>query len=191
MRLQAPRTALLALSAGLLAACGSGGVQGAAPSPAQVAAVASPSPSLAPALPSPSPPPDVPIPTVSVAPKPAPPPVPIMAHAAMPLTFGLVAVNSPSTRGTVTVVPAMGSYRLSVMVTGLSPGAHSVHLHFGICPSAGVHILVLGTLFADSAGNGSMSAIVRATYVGDGRFLIVYLGPSAGPLAACANLAGH
>jgi hypothetical protein len=114
-----------------------------------------------------------------------------MAPAAMPLTFGLEAVNSPSARGTVTVLPAMGSYRLSVVATGLSPGAHSVHLHFGICPSLGVHILVMGTLFADSAGNGAMSAVVRGNYVGDGRFVIVYVGPSAGRLTACATLAGQ
>jgi hypothetical protein len=114
-----------------------------------------------------------------------------MVPAATALTFGLVAVNSPVARGTVTVVPAMGSYRLSVVASGLSAGAHSVHLHFGNCPGPGVHILVLGTLFADGAGNGSVSAVGRGAFVGDGRFVIVYVGPSAGPLAACANLLGH
>lgn len=94
-------------------------------------------------------------------------------------------------RGQVTITPLVGSYRLLVQATGLIPGSvHSVHLHFGSCPSTGVHISVLGTLVGDAAGSGSLTVIVPRPYSGGGRFVIVYVGPSAGPLAACAQLAG-
>lgn len=84
-----------------------------------------------------------------------------------------------------------GSYRLQVHATGLSPGsAHSVHLHFGNCPSTGVHILVLGMVVADAAGSGSLTVILQGAFFGNGRFVIIYTGPSAGRLAACAQLAG-
>jgi hypothetical protein len=49
---------------------------------------------------------------------------------------------------------------------------------------------VLGTLVADNTGSGSMSATIFRPYTGNGRFVIVYVGPSAGPLAACAQLSG-
>lgn len=93
--------------------------------------------------------------------------------------------------GQVTITPLTGSYRLQVQATGLPPGsAHSVHLHFGNCPSAGVHISVLGTVVADAAGSGSLTMTFQRPFSGNGRFVIIYVGPSAGPLAACAQLAG-
>ena len=101
-----------------------------------------------------------------------------------------MAVNEP-VRGQVTIKPMAGSYRLQVMAAGLPPGsAHSVHLHFGNCPSTGVHITVLGTLVADSSGAASLSVVIGVPYMGNGKFVIVYVGPSAGPLAACAQLGG-
>ncbi|HEV1997136.1 MAG TPA: hypothetical protein VGR61_03270, partial [Candidatus Dormibacteraeota bacterium] len=94
-------------------------------------------------------------------------------------------------RGTVTLTVDgdAGRAQISVVAAGLPPGSlHSVHLHFGSCPSAGAHILVLGTLRADGAGSGSVSANVNAAFVGPGHFVIIYVGPTAGPLGACANL---
>ena len=82
-----------------------------------------------------------------------------------------------------------GRAQVSVFATGLPPGTvHSVHLHFGNCPSAGSHILVLGSLRADSSGSGSVVSNVNSGFVGAGHFVIIYVGPSAGPLGACANL---
>ena len=93
--------------------------------------------------------------------------------------------------GQVTITPMAGAYRLQVQAMGLAPGSvHSVHLHFGNCPSTGVHITVLGTVVADAAGSGSLTVTLVRPYSGAGRFVIVYVGPSAGPLAACAQLAG-
>jgi hypothetical protein len=93
--------------------------------------------------------------------------------------------------GQVRITPMAGSYRLQVQATGLPPGsAHSVHLHFGNCPNAGVHISVVGTLVADAAGSGFLTVIYQRPFSGNGRFVIIYIGPSAGPLAACAQLAG-
>jgi hypothetical protein len=93
--------------------------------------------------------------------------------------------------GQVVVTPAADSFQLQVFATGLPPGSrHSVHLHFGNCPSVGVHLTVLGTLVADNTGSGSMSTTIFRPYTGNGRFVIVYVGPSAGPLAACAQLSG-
>jgi hypothetical protein len=91
--------------------------------------------------------------------------------------------------GTVTVVvTSPSSFTVSVSAAGLAPGsAHAVHLHFGNCPSAGVHIVALNSIFASSAGTGSSSTSVGFAYTG-GRFVIVYAGPNPGPLAACAQL---
>jgi hypothetical protein len=101
-----------------------------------------------------------------------------------------MAVGEPVS-GQVVITPAANQYQIQVFATGLPPGStHSVHLHFGNCPSTGVHIIVLGTLVADSTGSGSISATLFRPYTGNGRFVIVYVGPSAGPLAACVQLAG-
>jgi hypothetical protein len=113
-----------------------------------------------------------------------------MAAAPATLQFPLMAV-SLAVRGQVTITPLAGAYRLQVQATGLTPGSvHSVHLHFGNCPSTGVHISVLGTVVGDAAGSGSLTVTLQRPYSGDGRFVIVYVGPSAGSLAACAQLAG-
>ena len=106
------------------------------------------------------------------------------------MVFPLMAV-AEAVRGQVTITPLAGVYRLQVQATGLAPGSvHSVHLHFGSCPSTGVHVSVLGTVVGDAAGSGSLILTVQRPYSADGRFVIVYVGPSAGPLAACAQLAG-
>jgi hypothetical protein len=100
------------------------------------------------------------------------------------LRFPLVALGGPVS-GQVVVTPGTNQYQLQVFATGLAAGStHSVHLHFGNCPSTGVHITVLGTLLA------SMSVTIFRAYAGNGRFVIVYTGPTAGPLAACAQLSG-
>jgi hypothetical protein len=106
------------------------------------------------------------------------------------LRFPLVAVGEPVS-GQVVVTPGTNQYQLQVFATGLAAGStHSVHLHFGNCPSTGVHITVLGTLLADGSGAASISVTIFRAYAGNGRFVIVYTGPRAGPLAACAQLSG-
>ncbi len=133
--------------------------------------------------PSPSP---VPSPSTTAVPSPPAPPAPPPAPAT--LRFPLVAVSELVT-GQVVIIPGAGSYQLTVNARGLPPGSvHSVHLHFGSCPSTGVHLAVLGTLVADGGGSGSMIVTVSRSYSGSGRFVIVYLGPSAGALAGCAQL---
>jgi hypothetical protein len=98
---------------------------------------------------------------------------------------------SQAVSGSVTITPLAGAYRLQVQASGLTPGSvHSVHLHFGSCPSTGVHISVLGTVVANAAGTGSLTVTLQRPYSGNGRFVIVYVGPAAGPLAACSQLAG-
>jgi hypothetical protein len=100
----------------------------------------------------------------------------------------LVAVSEPVV-GQVVIVPGGGSYQLSVSAGGLPPGSvHSVHLHFGSCPSTGVHLAVLGSLVADAGGSGTMTVTISRPYSGSGRLVIVYVGPSAGALAGCAQL---
>ena len=141
-----------------------------APSPAEI----SPSPS--------------PIATPTVAPVPAAPTPPLQAPPPAPLRFPLVAVSEPIV-GQIAITPGAGSYQLTVSASGLPPGSvHSVHLHFGSCPSAGVHLAVLGTLVANAGGSGSLTVTVARPYSGSGRFVIVYVGPSAGALAGCAQL---
>jgi hypothetical protein len=101
-----------------------------------------------------------------------------------------MAVGEPVS-GQVVITPGANQYQLQVVASGLPPGStHSVHLHFGSCPSPGVHISVLGTLVADRGGAASMSVTLFRSYTGNGRFVIIYVGPSAGPLAACAQLSG-
>ena len=45
-------------------------------------------------------------------------------------------------------------------------------------------------MVADPGGNATLGVTLGVPYQGDGRFVIVYLGPSAGPLAACTQLSG-
>jgi len=114
-----------------------------------------------------------------------------MAPTVQTLSFPLQAVNQPLA-GMALVDSREGSYTLTVQVSGMAPGSvHSVHLHFGTCPTAGVHLLVLGTLHAGPAGTASVVLRLPGTFVGDGRFVIVYVGPSAGPLGGCAQLSGR
>src|SRR5258708_7426458 len=116
----------------------------------------------------------------------APGPAPPAPRAPATLRFPLVAVSELVT-GQVVIIPGAGSYQLTVNARGLPPGSvHSVHLHFGSCPSTGVHLAVLGTLVADGGGSGSMIVTVSRSYSGSGRFVIVYLGPSAGGPAGCS-----
>jgi hypothetical protein len=114
-----------------------------------------------------------------------------MAPVMQAFSFPLQGVNQPIS-GTVSVATLPGAYTVRVQAAGMAPGSvHSVHLHFGGCPSAGIHILVLGSLNANSAGAAVLVATLRGTYMGDGRFVIIYVGPGAGPLGACAGLMGH
>lgn len=176
---QLPRTLARAAAAMvavvLTTGCGAYSSVKAAPAGATGRSVSTPSvsPSPAPATIAPSP---------AVAP---PTPSPTTLH------FELMAVGEPVSGG-VTVTARAGGYTIEVTAAGLPPGsAHSVHLHFGNCPSTGVHIITLGTLRADAQGAGSMIATMAGGYIGDGRFVIVYVGPSAGPLAACSQLSGR
>jgi hypothetical protein len=175
------RTAALGLALVGLAGCGNAAGLAARSLPAAVASVIP--------MPSPSPSPSPTMAPAAVAPAVPAPMVPPRV-AANPLRFPLMAVGEPVS-GEVVVTPAANSYQVQVLARGLPPGStHSVHLHFGNCPSTGVHIVVLGTLVADAGGSGSMSATLFRPYSGNGRFVIVYVGPSAGPLAACAQLSG-
>ena len=118
----------------------------------------------------------------------APPPA-AMAQPA-PVGFQLMPVSGVT--GTVTIqVTSASTFMLTVSASGMAPGStHAVHIHFGNCPSAGVHIVALASMTANSAGMGTSTTTVHSAYKGDGRFLIVYAGPNPGPLAACAQLAG-
>ena len=192
MRIVTLPNGFLVLLTGLLAACGSGvatGATGPRPAAPRALAVASsessaPSPLVTPTASS--------IEVPNTAPTLAPLPVPAVR---MPMalatsaTFGLLAVGDPGARGSVAVTMQPGRAVITVLARGLPAGSvHSVHLHFGNCPSAGSHILVLGTLRADASGSGSVTANVNDVFTGPGHFVIVYLGPNAGTLGACANL---
>ncbi len=145
---------------------------------------------IAPASPSPEPQAIAPSASQPPAPQvPASAPMPATATA-MPLSFALVPVSGVT--GTVTVQQMGGSmFSITVSAQGFaSHSTHAVHIHFGNCPSAGVHIVALAPITANGAGAGSSTTTVHTAYHGDGRFLIVYSGPNPGPLAACAQLAG-
>ncbi|HEV3233945.1 MAG TPA: hypothetical protein VG329_05310 [Candidatus Dormibacteraeota bacterium] len=143
-----------------------------------------------PASPSPEPQTAAPAPPQAAAPAPAGAPVQAMAMSGAPLTFALMPVAGVT--GSVTVQPMGASmFALTVSARGMAPGStHAVHIHFGNCPSAGVHIVALAPVTANGMGAGTSTTTVHMAYKGDGRFLIVYAGPNPGPLAACAQLAG-
>lgn len=192
MRIVTLPNGFLVLLTGLLAACGSGVAAGAsgpgsaAPRALAVASSASSAPSpLVTATASST---EGPNPAPTLAPLPVPAAPMLMAHATS-ATFALRAVGDPGAGGSVAVTMQSGRAVITVLAMGIPAGSvHSVHLHFGNCPSAGSHILVLGTLRADASGSGSVTAGVNAIFTGPGHFVIVYLGPSAGTLGACANL---
>jgi hypothetical protein len=114
-------------------------------------------------------------------PAPAPPRAETLTF---PITAGLV--------GSVSVVPSASSYQITVRAAGMTPGStHGVHLHFGACPSSGVHILALGSLDAGADGKAVLTTRVGMPYQGDGRFVIIYAGAGPGALAGCAQLSGQ
>ncbi len=193
------RLVLGGLIALVLSSCGSVAVSSSAkdaaslPAPSQTSAV----PAGATAVPSPSPvgpQPTAPSPTsapalappVRPAPLPPVPPAPVAIR-----MFGLVPVGGSMTSGSILVQPVNGLLRATLSARGLLPGTvHTVHIHLGTCanPYGGLHLTVLGLMFAASDGTGFLSAPIAPVYLSSGHYLIVYANNAPQRIIACANL---
>ncbi len=187
----ATRAAAAALVLGVvLAACGSTSNSGSGSGGSNNNGYSVPqSVQTAPDTPSPLPQAAAPVPSSAPQQAPAAPAPAAMTRPAS-VSFPLMPVAGVT--GTVTIqVTGASTFSVTVFASGMAPGStHAVHIHFGNCPSAGVHIVALASLTANGPGMATLTTTVHSPYKGDGRFLIVYAGPNPGPLSACAQLAG-
>jgi hypothetical protein len=146
-----------------------------APAPSAPARLATPAPvplTSTPATPALPPPPVVPQPTVRDG------------------AFPLIPFGMRGAVGSVVVSAQGGSFAVTVSARNLAPGSmHTVHLHFGSCAGAylGRHIVVLGTMTANGAGSGTVSASLGFPYA-TGRYVIVYSSLAAVTIIGCADL---
>ncbi len=188
-----PRALLGGLIALLLCSCGSVAISNSAKDASSVLA---PPETSATAVPSPSqvaPQPAAPLPTRSPAPAPVrPAPLPPAPPAPVAIRmFGLVPVGGSMTSGSILVQPVNGLLRATLSARGLLPGTvHTVHIHLGTCanPYGGLHLTVLGVMFAASDGTGFLSAPIAPVYLSSGHYLIVYANNAPQRIIACANL---
>lgn len=106
-------------------------------------------------------------------------------------TFDVRGVGGTRVGGTIHVVKQGSTALLSLNAHGLfARSEHSIHLHAGSCnnPYGGVHLYVLGTLFVNGSGSGTLRASEPFPYVGGRRYVIVYEGLVPSTIVGCANL---
>lgn len=120
---------------------------------------------------------------------------PVTAASTAPVVFSrnfpLVAIGGSRVMGQVQITDRNGSFVAGVSVAGLPPGTlHPIHIHAGSCanPYGGMHLTVLGLLWAGPAGVGSLTTGLAPVYVASGRYVIVYASTSRQVIVGCADL---
>jgi hypothetical protein len=105
--------------------------------------------------------------------------------------------HAPQGYTTLTWSPQTQSLKVTLWLTGLAPDSgHPAHIHSGTCAHTGGIVYSLPTVYADSAGNASMSTTIRGEWIGiphDDWSINVHNGPGMGTDAqyepiVCANV---
>jgi hypothetical protein len=94
--------------------------------------------------------------------------------------FTMTAQNGSGVSGAGTIVKGVGSFTVTVNLTGLKSGSsHVSHLHAGQCAQPGGIAYALQQVIADSSGSASTTSTVLTTYLipSSGWYVNVHHGP--------------
>src|ERR1700686_2317624 len=94
--------------------------------------------------------------------------------------FTMTEQNGSGVSGTGTIVKGVGSFIVTINLTGLKAGSsHVSHLHAGQCAQPGGIAYALQQVIADSSGSASATSTVLATYLipTSGWYVNVHHGP--------------
>jgi hypothetical protein len=96
------------------------------------------------------------------------------------INFTMTAQNASGVSGTGTITKGVGSFTVTIKLTGLKPNSsHVSHVHAGQCAQPGGIAYALQQVLADSSGSATTSSTVLATYVipTSGWYVNVHHGP--------------
>jgi CHRD domain len=94
--------------------------------------------------------------------------------------FTMTQQNASGVSGTGTIVKGVGSFTVTINLTGLMPGSsHVSHVHAGQCAQPGGIAYTLQQVIADSSGSASTTSTVLTTYLipTSGWYVNVHHGP--------------
>jgi len=84
---------------------------------------------------------------------------------------------------------AFGAGSITVSVSGITNGAHQVHVHHDCTGNPNLHITTLGNVFVNPDGMGTQTFMLAPSLRGHGYDLLVYpLGASQGPPSLCSAI---
>jgi hypothetical protein len=118
---------------------------------------------------------------------------PATAPPAPPATVPPTATPAPPTPAPTPPPPAIslafGSGAVTISVSGITNGAHQVHVHRDCTGNPNLHITTLGNVLVNSDGAGSQTFSLAPSLRGRGFDLLVYpLGASQGPPSLCTGI---
>ncbi len=96
------------------------------------------------------------------------------------ITFTMAAQNGSGVFGTGQIVKGIGSFTLTIELTGMAPNSsHVSHLHSGRCAQPGGIAYALQQVIADASGAATVTTTVPAEYTvpGSGWYVNVHHGP--------------
>jgi hypothetical protein len=113
------------------------------------------------------------------------------------ITFTMNAQNASGVSGTGTIVKGVGSFTVTIMLTGLKPNSsHVSHVHAGQCAQPGGIAYALQQVMADASGSATTASTVLTTYLipTSGWYVNVHHGPDFSdadyaPSDSCGDLA--
>ncbi len=111
-------------------------------------------------------------------------------------SFAMTAQNGSGVTGTGHVITELGSFTVSIKLTGLVPNSsHASHVHIGSCASPGGIAYALLQVIADSHGDATATTRVGEDYSlpRTGWYVNVHLGPDVAesenlPSVSCGDL---
>lgn len=118
------------------------------------------------------------------------------AATAPSMPFGMDAQNASGVSGVGHVVTELGSFTVTIQLTGLVPlSSHASHVHIGSCASPGGIAYALLQVIADSQGQATATTRVTEDYSlpRTGWYVNVHLGPNVNeseyaPSVSCGDL---
>jgi type 1 fimbria pilin len=97
-----------------------------------------------------------------------------------PVNFAMVAQNGSTVKGTGQIVESVGSFTVTVKLTGMPAGSsHVSHVHAGHCAAPGGIAYALHTVVADSTGTATTVSTVPVAFAIplSGWYVNVHHGP--------------
>jgi CHRD domain-containing protein len=112
------------------------------------------------------------------------------------INFTMTPQNASGVSGTGQVVKSIGSFTVTINLTGLVPSSsHISHIHSGACAAPGGIAYALQQVIADSSGTAQVTSTIQVDYVvpTGGWYVNVHHGPdftapANGPSISCGDL---